>query len=251
MCKTAGKQFHDYARIGPTQAFLAQLETVTGIPVTEQIQSVRGGSPEAQGTWVHPKVAIHLAQWLSPVFAVQVTEWVYDWLSGEARRVADRLPFHLRRYVANQPNVPEGHFSVLTEMVYGLIAPLEMAGYELPETLWPDISEGQLFARYLREEQGHDTNAVPRYWHVFEDDRPPVRAKAYPNELLALFRGHFTAVWLRQRARGYFLQRDPAALPYLDVALPASREPGMLPFHTAGIAYCVPAQPKRKRWFRK
>jgi hypothetical protein len=46
-----------------------------GIPITELVQSIRGGTPELQGTWVHPQVAIALAQWLSPEFAVKVTKW--------------------------------------------------------------------------------------------------------------------------------------------------------------------------------
>lgn len=32
------------------------------------------------GTWVHRKVAIHLAQWLSPSFAVQVSNWLEELL---------------------------------------------------------------------------------------------------------------------------------------------------------------------------
>jgi hypothetical protein len=61
------------------------------------------------------QVAIHLGQWVSAQFAVQVSQWVYDWMSGSApASVAETVPYHLRRYVANQPNVPVGHFSVLT-----------------------------------------------------------------------------------------------------------------------------------------
>ena len=254
MCKAAGRAFGGYRRLDSTEAFLTELSAVVHIHTTELIQSVTGGIPEQQGSWVHPRVAIHLAQWLSPRFAVQVTEWVHDWISNSAKQAARTLPFHLRRYVANHANVPEGHFSVLTEMVFNLIAPLDIAGYELPETLWPDISEGVLWARYLREVCGLDTDTFPTYWHVFEDGRPPVRAKAYPNELLALFRGHFATVWLRQRARAYFLERDPTALPYIDIALPAAREPGMLPFDAGNIPICRPAQrvvSKPRPWFKR
>jgi len=42
--------------------------------------------------------------------------------------VADTVPYHLRRYVANQPNVPVAHFSILTEMTQLLIAPMEIMG---------------------------------------------------------------------------------------------------------------------------
>jgi hypothetical protein len=82
MCKAAGKRFHDYQRLDTTDAFLLALSAETVIPVTRLINSLRGGNGP-QGTWVHPKVAIHLAQWLSPEFAVAVSTWVFDWLSGK------------------------------------------------------------------------------------------------------------------------------------------------------------------------
>ena len=61
MCKAAGKQFNDYWRLKTTPEFAEVLSAETGIPVTELIQSVRGGDPYLQGTWIHPRVAIHLA----------------------------------------------------------------------------------------------------------------------------------------------------------------------------------------------
>lgn len=40
------------------------------------------GSPEAGGgTWVHPDLAIQLAQWCSPRFAIQVSRWVREWMT--------------------------------------------------------------------------------------------------------------------------------------------------------------------------
>jgi hypothetical protein len=221
MCQAAGKQFNDYARLGSTRPFVTELSAETGIPVTELIQSVRGGIPTEQGTWVHPQVAIHLAQWLSARFAVRVTAWVYEWLSTDHFRRAGSLPYHLRRYVTNARNVPTGHFSVLTEITMALIAPLEMIGYVLPERLWPDISQGRMFAKWLRETKGVDTDALPTYTHVFEDGRPSVQAKAYPNEWLADFRRHFLEVWMPQRALDYFRERDATALEYLPRLLPA------------------------------
>ena len=94
MCRAGGKLFSDYARIGPTKSFLRELSSDMGIPITELIQSVRGGDPTIQGTWVHPQVAVHLGQWLAPRFAVQVSKWVYDWLSGRCPAdAADALSF--------------------------------------------------------------------------------------------------------------------------------------------------------------
>jgi hypothetical protein len=153
-----------------------------------------------------------------------VSKWVVDWMSGGSTPQAAKLPFHLRRYIDNQMNVPKGHFSVLNEITLGLIAPLEAQGYTLPEKLWPDISQGRMFARWLRDEHGVDTDSMPSYWHVFEDGRPAVQARAYPNEWLAEFRKHFEEVWKPQRAVSYFQEKDPIALSYLPPLLPSPEE---------------------------
>lgn len=83
MCKAAGKRWDHYNTNETTKDFLEALSSDTGIPASQLVISKRGNSANfQQGTWIHPKVAIHLAQWLSPRFAVQVTNWVYDWMSG-------------------------------------------------------------------------------------------------------------------------------------------------------------------------
>lgn len=127
-----------------------------------------------------------------------------------------RYPFHIRRHLANLNRVPLGHFSILTEVTYCLIAPLDALGYELPERLWPDISSGILFSRFLKEELGIEVAALPSYVHVFEDGRRPVAARCYPDELLARFRRYFQLVWLVDRASTYFAERDASALPFLE-----------------------------------
>jgi KilA-N domain len=46
------------------------------------VEIKKGGDPKLeQGTWAHPQVAIHCAQWCSPEFAVLVTRWVFEWMS--------------------------------------------------------------------------------------------------------------------------------------------------------------------------
>lgn len=220
MCNAARKLWADYNRLGTTSAFYEALSADMGIPISELIQSVRGGKPEFQGTWVHPKVAIHLAQWLSPRFAVQVTNWVHEWMVRGNQPARASLPFHLERYVLNYQNVPPGYFSVLTEMTLSLIASLEIMGYTLPESMWPDISEGRMFAKWLRE-RGIEPNGLPTYTHLFADGRRPVQARCYPEHLLPDFRTHFRTVWLPMRAVEYFRERDKAALAYLPRLLPA------------------------------
>ena len=115
MCQAVGKQMNDYLRLKTTKGFLNALGPATGIPVAELIQRVMGGTPEIQGTWVHPRVAIHMAQWLSPEFSVHVSGWVFEWLSGQSSQHS-RLPDHVRRYLVNRPKIPATHFSMLDQM---------------------------------------------------------------------------------------------------------------------------------------
>lgn len=219
MCRAAGKQFKHYNENRTTREFLGALAGEVGIPTTKLVQSISGGDARLQGTWVHPHVAIHLAQWCSPEFSVKVSQWVYDWLSGKGAPSKVQLPYHIRRYTANQQNVPVGHFSILSELTLALIGPMEVMGYTLPEHMVPDISHGRMFCRWLREKHGIDTDALPTYWHLYEDGRR-VQAKAYPESLLAEWRKHFREEWLPNRAVDYFKGRDSAALAYLPRLLP-------------------------------
>ncbi len=225
MCKAAGKLFGHYNETVSTKAFLAELSSDIGITISELVQVIKGGEPHLQGTWVHPQVAINLAQWLSPKFAVQVSKWVYEWMSGKGQpKAKPNLPYHLRRHMLNFGRVPPTHFSILHEMTNTLIAPLEAQGYTLPEKMMPDISQGKMFAKFAREKLGIDTNALPTYAHEFEDGRS-VEAKLYPVQCLGAFREYIVNIWMPQRAAGYFQERDPSALPALDRMLSISYTP--------------------------
>ncbi|MBS1723956.1 MAG: KilA-N domain-containing protein [Armatimonadetes bacterium] len=215
MCKAAGKLFADYARTTTTREFLDELSSVMGIPITGLIESKQGGTPDLQGTWVHPKVAIHLAQWCSPKVAVAVTEWVHDWMTG---KIKGKLPYHIQRYIANREEIPPTHWSMLNELTFAIIAPLETEGYTLPENMVPDISTGLLFCKWLRA-NGIDTNALPTYTHRYADGRA-IPAKLYPNSVLADFRAYLHGDWIPRRAYKYFADKDPKALPHLPKLLP-------------------------------
>lgn len=222
MCRASGKLMGDYLRLSTSKAFLAELSSDMGIPISTLVQSIRGGAPNLQGTWVHPQVAINLAQWLSPKFAVLVSKWVLEWTSGNIRQPS--LPYHLRRYMVNMPNVPYGYFSMLNEVTLSLIGPLEQLGYTVSANMIPDGSLGKTFSNHLRK-LGYPVDTYPKYPHQFEDGRV-IQARAYPNELIGELRRFFTEEWLRTRSEKYFAERDPQALPYLKkfLSLPNYRE---------------------------
>ena len=82
MCKAGGKRWGTYRQNAATEAFLAALESEVGIPTSKLIQSVSGGKPELQGTWVHPDVSIHLAMWISPKFSVWAIRIIKDYITN-------------------------------------------------------------------------------------------------------------------------------------------------------------------------
>lgn len=81
MCQATGKLWGHYFANKTTQEFLAALSRSIGIPIDLLVQVKADGPNILRGTWVHRRVAIHLAQWCNPDFAVQVSAWVEDLLT--------------------------------------------------------------------------------------------------------------------------------------------------------------------------
>ena len=80
MCTAGGKKWYDYIRGDDTKKFMAAFKA--GYPALKNLViSQRGGNHA--GTWVHPQVAVHLASWISPAFAVAVTRLVTRYTGGQ------------------------------------------------------------------------------------------------------------------------------------------------------------------------
>ena len=82
LCKAGGKEFKHWNSLDKTKAFLKALSAAVGIPTAVLIHlgtgSKFGTTEETTGTWVHPQVAINIAQWISPQFDVKVSAWVLE-----------------------------------------------------------------------------------------------------------------------------------------------------------------------------
>lgn len=89
MCKANGKDWYGYIRSARTKEYIDALgdalnpETHCGAAVpqncgTDLVISIQGGEPELQGTWIHPRLAIDLARWISPEFAVWMDGWFLE-----------------------------------------------------------------------------------------------------------------------------------------------------------------------------
>jgi hypothetical protein len=77
LCKADGKKFSNWRRLDKTYAFLKVLSSSMLIHINELIR-YKMGSIHERATWVHPHVAINIAQWISPEFDVKVSAWVYE-----------------------------------------------------------------------------------------------------------------------------------------------------------------------------
>ena len=81
LCKAGGKEYSNWFKNSKTNEFLEELEGSLLIRRDLLIQINIEGNNENRCTWVHPRVAIHIAQWVSPKFAVIVTGWIQTLLS--------------------------------------------------------------------------------------------------------------------------------------------------------------------------
>ena len=86
MCKANGKLWGTYWKTQKAQSF-ANAVTASVIPngiTVNSVISIQGGDdPTIQGTWVHPKVAMHLAMWISDDFALWSTDVLLRVINGE------------------------------------------------------------------------------------------------------------------------------------------------------------------------
>ncbi len=102
MCKAGGKLFGHWSRLDSTKELIKTLEIslknkqinigkksdihicssdnsseMQNNEVLLNVIDVKKGG-DIQGSWIHPHLAVQLAQWISPSFAIQVSEWIYE-----------------------------------------------------------------------------------------------------------------------------------------------------------------------------
>lgn len=77
LCQAGGKKFNDWYRLDTTKDLITVLSSDTGIPVSLLVEAKKGQtSIFQQGSWIHPDLAIQLAQWISAAFAIQIGRWI-------------------------------------------------------------------------------------------------------------------------------------------------------------------------------
>ena len=74
LCKAGNKKFSHWNSLDNTKYLLNELSRSAGIPADLLIQSITGGKNEDRKTWIHPDLAVQLAQWISPIFALKLVD---------------------------------------------------------------------------------------------------------------------------------------------------------------------------------
>jgi hypothetical protein len=73
MAKANGKEWHNYFQTDRATTYLEALSRNLEIQVTSLYFAKPG-----EGTWIHPRVAVDFARWISPEFAVWMDGWFME-----------------------------------------------------------------------------------------------------------------------------------------------------------------------------
>jgi len=106
MCRAGGKRWTLYQVNDRTRAYIHALAADVGIPTSALVVSIRGGRPELQGTWIHPRLAVDLARWISPAFAVWMDGWFLEQFQPSASPTTTNQPAtSYRGILGNSPRI--------------------------------------------------------------------------------------------------------------------------------------------------
>jgi hypothetical protein len=217
MFKSAGKEYGHWRQSKETQEFLERLSCNIRIRILDLIKAKKGGGYQRH-TWVHPKVAVRIARWLSPEFEDWMDAQLLQWQGTTAGKAAE-LNVHSRRYLLNQNAVPKGYHSALEVLTTKFADRLYSEGYAFPEGRVPEISFGKALKAHLaaKGENFGEGGDIRMYKHVTLDG-DIVDVYCYPRRL------YFDMVdyldeWVEANAPKYCAEHCPEALPALEKVL--------------------------------
>lgn len=91
--KAFGKLPGDWLRNKETQKYVGALRAALAMEQDQLVIVRQGGYPNEQGTWLHPKLVVAFARWLSHEFAVWCDMQVEEILRGQPHAAAPEPRF--------------------------------------------------------------------------------------------------------------------------------------------------------------
>lgn len=76
LCKIGGKLFGNWKQLSTTKRIIQILSEDTGIPIARLLEVSTG---RYGVSWIHPRLALNLAQWISTSFSLEVSQWIDEW----------------------------------------------------------------------------------------------------------------------------------------------------------------------------
>lgn len=195
MCVATGSDASEWLSLDGTFKLVAALATKLGVEpktgesrnsVTTRVSKtfpslviVKRGSPSTGGgTWIHPKLAVHLAQWCDPYFALQVSDWVEEWMTTGQNPIAPPAPAtqiggYIKRVEMLEGNLwalPEDYWCVLYESSNLLLKVQNIMKMPVGEFDLLDGSVGKHWSKY-RAEKSWAIHPVQGCKYRFPDGR--------------------------------------------------------------------------------
>lgn len=190
-----------------TNKFLELLSSKTEIEVYDLVE--KKGEGNAREVWIHPKLAVSFAMWLSPEFELMVSEWVEQWLfTGQTPTAQEPTVLHPYQRVWYQrlmlfeqkTQLPKGKWCVFEE-IGKLMRKLEAKGAVLHDKATIDGSVGKTWCHWLRK-SGYETD-FEQYIHYFPDKRGEQLVNIYPYELLGKFHQWLEETYIPEKFPDY------------------------------------------------
>ena len=146
MCQANGKLWADYQRAVRTQEYIQALAASLDLTPADLVITTTTGPNEFRGTWIHPRLAVDLARWISPEFAVWMDGWFLEQLEHQhapqapaltaedvARIMAEALRGTVHGTVQAIPALPsDGHHSInCSDAIISVMVEAHAAGHRL------------------------------------------------------------------------------------------------------------------------
>ena len=201
---------NDWFEKDRTHEFLNLLCNKTKIEVYELVQ--KKGEGKNKEIWIHPKLAVSFAMWLSPEFEMMVSEWVEKWLfTGQTYTTSEAPSLHPYQRVWYQrlmlfeqkTQLPKGTWCVFEE-IGKLMRKLEAKGAPLHDRATVDISVGRTWCHWLKK-NGYETD-FEQYIHCYPDNRDEQLANIYPYKLLGVFHKWLEDTYISEKFPEYVRQ---------------------------------------------
>lgn len=83
MCQANGKLWKNYYQLDRTKEYIQALADSLSLTPADLVITTTTGANEFRGTWIHPRLAVDLARWISPAFAVWMDGWFLEQLNAD------------------------------------------------------------------------------------------------------------------------------------------------------------------------